>query len=168
MNAGRRHVGGAELHVSKIMFDAGRVALDVTVAEVLGEANHREQLHLVPWRKRGQIVLIPSQVNLGVWGHMAGICIRKQKFACSGIRRWKIYRHGCVLEWQGNIGQRVGIKADGERNRASNEIVLPQVGDDGCNRATGVQNSVAGQGVVRREPWSPSVPVLVVGWLRVV
>ena len=64
MNSGGGHVGGAELHVPEIVVDAGGVALDVTVAEVLGEADHGEQLDLVSRRERRQIVLIALQVHL--------------------------------------------------------------------------------------------------------
>src|SRR5712692_2519076 len=58
MNAACAHVRCAELHISKIVVDARSVALDVTVAEILGEANHGEQLDLVPRRERPQILLI--------------------------------------------------------------------------------------------------------------
>ena len=52
MHAGGAHVRGAELHISEIVVDARGVALDVTVAEILGEANHSEQLDLVSRSQR--------------------------------------------------------------------------------------------------------------------
>ena len=130
MNARRRHVGHAELHVSKIVIDAGRVTLDVAVAEVLGEAGHRKQLDLVSRSERFQIVLITLQIDYRVRSHMSGISARKQRLARGRERRRQIYRHSRILEWQGNIGQRVGKKAGCERKRAGDEIVLPQVRND--------------------------------------
>src|SRR5712692_3004220 len=99
---------------------------------------------------------------------MTGVSIREQKFALRGIWRREIYRHEPVLEGQRNVGQRAGIEAGREGDAAGNEIVLPQIGNDGCDRAAGVQRGVTSQGIVDREPRSPAVPILVVRRLGVV
>ena len=71
----------------------GRVTLDVTVAEILGEAGHGQQLDLVSRSQRLQIVLITLQVDYRVRRHMRRVSVRKQKLARGGIRRRQIDRH---------------------------------------------------------------------------
>src|SRR5438552_1667379 len=99
---------------------------------------------------------------------MTRIFLGKQKLAGGGVWGREIYRHGRILERQADVWQCAGVKASRERERAGNEIILPQVGDDCCDCAADMQHGVAGHGVVHRESRAPTAPVLVVGWLRVV
>src|SRR5439155_22351006 len=99
---------------------------------------------------------------------MTRIFLGKQKLAGGGVWGREIYRHGRILERQADVWQCAGVKASRERERAGNEIILPQVGDDSCDCAADMQHGVAGHGVVHRESRAPNASVLVLGWLRFV
>ena len=123
------HVSYAELHVSKIVVNTRRVTFDVTVAEILGEAGHRQQLDLVSRGQRFKIVLITLQVHYCVRSYVIGISARKKRLP-SAVCGGGIYRHNRILEGQGNVGQRISKKAGCKRKGAGDEIVLPQVGNN--------------------------------------
>ena len=91
VNSGRGDIRSAEFEIFEIVVEPSRVTLDVTVAEILRQACHVQQLDLVPRSQSLQVILITLQIDLCIRCNMSGIPVGKQELARRGIRRRKIY-----------------------------------------------------------------------------
>src|ERR1700722_15485932 len=148
MHARGGHVGRGEFEVAKIVVDAGGVAADVAVAEILGETGHGQQLHFVSRRERGQVGLKARQVQRSVRRNSRGGAVGKKLLAAGRIDWRKLHRAGRVLKRQRDVWRGAFVERVGERQRSGHEIVLPQVRQKRSDRASQVECGVLGGGVV--------------------
>src|SRR5215472_15191429 len=136
------YIGGAELEVSKIMVNACRVAWDVATPEVPGEAVDIQQLQLVSGSERRQVLLIALQIDLRIGRDPGCLSVGKQRLSIDAVGNRQVHRNHGILEVQRCSWHSAGKKAGSQGKSSGKKIVLPEVWQDGGNRARGMEDGV--------------------------
>src|SRR5689334_18416878 len=88
-NSGSPDVGGTHPHASQILVKAQRLRGDIPVAKMRIDTDGGEELRLIAWRQRRQIVLEPLHVDWRVRGNIAAAPVGKKQLSLRGVNRRK-------------------------------------------------------------------------------
>src|SRR5262249_29593808 len=91
---------------------------------------------------RGEVILKALQVDRGVRGDLRAVAIWKKAVALGIEDGWKGHRRDRVAKRHGSARQRRHQRLKYEGKCPGDKVVLPQIGQDGHDRATRVESCV--------------------------
>src|SRR2546423_10330531 len=135
MNSHRGYIGRAEFHVAKIVIDSHGVTRDVSVPKITCDSDDRKKLRLIPRSDRSQSLLEPVQIDLRVWRDALASSVSDDEGALRRVCGRQADLRDGILKGDRNARPRAHERSERKRNRGRQEVVLPQIREDRCNRA---------------------------------
>src|SRR5207248_7473691 len=127
-----------------------------------------EELHLIAWRQRCQIVLEPLHVYRRVCGNVAAAPVGKKQLSLRGVNRRKRDGRYRMLEAERKTWQRGHQGLKHEWKCPGDVIFQPQIRKNRRESAARVDGRVLAQAILQRDARAPSIPIRRIGRLGIV